>query len=50
MEISNVIKQRILAKNKRFHCNDNISEFIEDGELDLLQKEVEVLKLLSSVL
>ena len=41
MEISNVIKQRILAKNKRFHCNDNISEFIEDGELDLLQKEVE---------
>ena len=41
MEISNVIKQRILAKNKRFHCNDNISEFIEDGELDLLQTEVE---------
>ena len=41
MEISNVIKQRILAKNKRFHCNDNISEFIEEGELDLLQKEVE---------
>ena len=41
MKISNVIKQRILAKNKRFHCNDNISEFIEEGELDLLQKEVE---------
>jgi GTP cyclohydrolase I len=41
MEISNVIKQRILAKNKRYHCNDNISEFIEEGELDLLQTEVE---------
>ncbi len=41
MDISKVIKQRILAKNKRFHCNDNISEFIEDGELDLLQTEVE---------
>ena len=41
MEISNVIKQRILAKNKRYHCNDNISEFIEEGELDLLQQEVE---------
>ena len=41
MEISNVIKQRILAKNKRYHCNDNISEFIKEGELDLLQQEVE---------
>ena len=41
MEISKVIKERIKAKNKRFHCNDNISEFIQDGELDQLQKEVE---------
>jgi len=41
MEISNVIRQRLLAKNKRFHCNDNISDFIEEGELDLLQNEVE---------
>ena len=41
MDISKVIRQRILAKDKRFHCNDNISEFIEDGELDLLQQEVE---------
>ena len=41
MDISKVIRQRILAKDKRFHCNDNISEFIEEGELDLLQKEVE---------
>lgn len=41
MDISKKIKERILAKNKRFHCNDNISEFIEEGELDLLQNEVE---------
>jgi len=41
MDISKVIRQRILAKDKRFHCNDNISEFIEEGELDLLQQEVE---------
>ena len=41
MNISKVIRQRILAKDKRFHCNDNISEFIEEGELDLLQQEVE---------
>lgn len=41
MEISKVIKERIKAKNKRFHCNDNISEFIEEGELDQLQQEVE---------
>lgn len=41
MEISKVIKERIKAKNKRFHCNDNISEFIQDGELDQLQQEVE---------
>jgi len=41
MDISKVIRQRILAKDKRFHCNDNISEFIEEGELDLLQQEIE---------
>jgi len=41
MEISKVIKERIKAKNKRFHCNDNISEFIHEGELDQLQDEVQ---------
>jgi len=35
------IKQRLLEAGKRFHCNDNISEYINDGELDLLQDEVE---------
>ena len=42
MKISEKIRQRIkLTINKKFNCNDNISEFIEEGELDLLQKEVE---------
>ena len=35
------IRQRITAARKRFHANDNISSFIEPGELDELLKEVE---------
>ena len=35
--ISKKIKERIKQAGKRFHSNDNISEFIEDGEMDLLQ-------------
>tara|TARA_Y100001970_G_scaffold200773_1_gene244286 strand:+ start:56532 stop:57275 length:744 start_codon:yes stop_codon:yes gene_type:complete len=38
--ISEIIKDRIQNKKIRFHANDNISEFINPGELDLLQKEV----------
>ena len=38
--ISNVIRTRIYQANKRFHCNDNISEFIKDGELEDLVDEV----------
>jgi GTP cyclohydrolase I len=41
MSISKEIKQRLQKADKRFHSNDNISEFIKDGELDLLQKEVQ---------
>ena len=41
MEISKVIKQRIKDANVSFVANENISEFIGDGELQLLQKEVE---------
>lgn len=40
-EISQLIKARIEAANATFSANDNISEFIEDGELDLLQAEVQ---------
>jgi len=39
--ISETIKERIKKAGKRFHANDNISEFIEDGEIDQLQAEVQ---------
>ena len=41
MSISEEIKKRIQEADRRFHSNDNISEFIKEGELDLLQNEVE---------
>lgn len=41
MYISNVIRQRIKAAGERFNANDNIAKFIEPGELELLQAEVE---------
>ena len=41
MTISQTIRERIQQTNARFHSNDNISEFIHEGELALLQAEVE---------
>lgn len=38
--VSQRIRARITAKQQRFHANDNISAFIEPGELDELVKEV----------
>ena len=35
------IRARIKAAGVRFHANDNISAFIEDGELDALQADVQ---------
>lgn len=46
--IANTIAERIKSANKSFRANDNISEFIKEGELDLIQAEVE--KNLQSVL
>lgn len=40
LPISEEIKQRILNAGARYHSNDNISEFIRDNELELLQNEV----------
>lgn len=40
MTISKVIKERLEKAQIRYHSNDNISDYIYDGELDLLQKEV----------
>ena len=39
--VSERIRARLLAKQQRFHANDNISAFIEPGEADELVKEVE---------
>lgn len=38
--LSQVIRQRITQSGARFNCNDNISEFIKEGELDQLVNEV----------
>ena len=38
--ISDVIRNRIKLQKRRFHANDNISDFINPGELEHLQKEV----------
>ncbi|TDR73267.1 GTP cyclohydrolase I [Paludibacterium purpuratum] len=39
--VSQRIRERLQAAGKRFHANDNIAEFIEDGELEQLQAEVQ---------
>jgi GTP cyclohydrolase I len=40
MSISKTIKNRILENNGRFWAGDNISEYIEEGEKDLLIDEM----------
>lgn len=40
MDISEIIRKRIKDAGKPFHANDTISQFFEDGELDLLEEEV----------
>ncbi|MDR0213662.1 MAG: GTP cyclohydrolase I [Comamonas sp.] len=39
--VSVKIRERLQAAQKRFHANDNISEFIEPGELEKLLDEVQ---------
>jgi len=39
--ISQRIRERLQAKGQRYHANDNISAFIEPGELEQLTREVE---------
>jgi GTP cyclohydrolase IA len=39
--VSVKIRERIRAARKRFHANDNIAAFLEPGEIDQLQAEVE---------
>lgn len=38
---SQLIKQRLVSAGQDFRCNNNISDYIEEGELDLLQEEVQ---------
>lgn len=38
--LSEIIRSRIKHAGARFHSNDNISEFIKEGEIDLLVDEV----------
>jgi GTP cyclohydrolase IA len=39
--MSVVIRERLVTAKKRYYANDNISEFIEPGEMDKLLDEVE---------
>ncbi len=39
--VSVKIRERLLSARRRFHANDNISEFIEPGELEKMLDEVE---------
>ena len=39
--MSQVIRERVKAANRRFFANDNIAEFIQPGEREALLKEVE---------
>jgi GTP cyclohydrolase IA len=41
MPASDRVRARIRASGKRFHANDNISEFIRDGDVAEIQAEVE---------
>ncbi len=40
--VADRIRERVRKAGKRFHANDSIEDFIEEGELELLQAEVEV--------
>ena len=40
--VSVKIRERLALARKRFNANDNISQFIEPGELELLLDEVEI--------
>src|SRR6185437_12639938 len=38
--LSQRVRQRLLSAGVRFHANDNISDYLRDGEIDQLQEEV----------
>lgn len=40
--VSHRIRRRLIRAGARFHANDNIADFLREGELDLLQDEIEL--------
>ena len=42
LPVSTRIRSRLIRANQRFHANDNIAAFLEDGEVDQLRAEVEL--------
>jgi hypothetical protein len=40
--VADRIRERIQKAGARFHANDNISEYIEAGEIEALQREIEL--------
>jgi len=41
MPVSERIRYRLVCADKRFHANDNIADFVREGELPELKKEVQ---------
>jgi len=41
LPVSERIRSRLVRANQRYHANDNISAFLQDGEMDALRTEVE---------
>ena len=39
--VSSRIRSRLIGANQRYHANDNISAYLEEGEVDALRTEVE---------
>jgi GTP cyclohydrolase I len=40
--VADRVRERLLKAGERFHANDNICAFIEEGELEALQREVAI--------
>ncbi len=40
LSVSQKIRSRITRRGQRFHANDNIAQFLEEGDIALLQQEV----------
>ena len=40
MKVSEKIKQRLIAAGVNYHADDNISDHIQPGELELLEQEL----------